>query len=191
MKRILSLIISVSLILSLFAFMPVSVSADESNITWIEVDQDYYDKNIKDKTFRNSYANTLAPQVNTAGEMVWYFKLTEDIVTDKGIQYVGRTGETKTGLSKTGFSRLGVSDAGEMGSSLSGSACTGFSGLGGSSSGAGMTGFSRMVYSTSASLPNSSLSRLRWTYPAFSSSFTVAQMLSTPSLQIRARPLVV
>ncbi len=96
MKRILSLIISVSLILSLFAFMPVSVSADESNITWIEVDQDYYDKNIKDKTFRNSYANTLAPQVNTATEIVWYFKLTEDIVTDKGIQYVGRTGETKT-----------------------------------------------------------------------------------------------
>ena len=50
-----------------------------------------------------------------------------------------RTGETKTGLSKTGFSRLG-----------------------GSSSGTGMMGFSRMVYSTSASRPKSSLNRLRW-----------------------------
>ena len=89
------------------------------------------------------------------------------------------SGKSKTGSSKTGFSRLGGVPAF---SEVSGSD---------SSEAAERTGFSRIVYSISVRCPSSFLSRLRWTYPAFSSSLPVEQMLSTPSLQMQASPLVV
>ena len=48
-----------------------------------------------------------------------------------------------------------------------------------------------MTYSVSVILPFSSRSWVRRIYPWFSSSFNAAPMLSTPSRQIAASPLVV
>lgn len=84
-----------------------------------------------------------------------------------GFSYSGETcsGLHKIGLSKTGFSRSGFS-------------CLGKGGF----------GCSKMVYSIVVSCPLELRIRSRMIYPCSSNSLIVAQMLSTPSLHIRASP---